>query len=187
MVYCFISDSRIHKKSDIKGRAWLALYLAFSFATFLTRVVISAVTMTICGEVVGAGVMYRYNSITVFCASICLFLHFLWRKEYSHLSEKIIKVVSPLIFGVYLIHDNPDLRNILWGTLVNTHSWIDSPWFVFILITSVFTIFVFCCFVEKIRCIVFKTFMLEKLIYTISIKLVSIVEKLCCIFTSHIK
>lgn len=60
---------------------------------------------------------YHYNSLPVLIASVSLFIWFK-RLNIKRNSFKImISIASPLCFGVYLIHDNPNMRDFIWNRL----------------------------------------------------------------------
>ena len=56
----------------------------------------------------------RYNATIVLVASVALFVAFLKMRIESECAKHVIKVVAPLTLGVYLIHDNPWVRCVLW-------------------------------------------------------------------------
>ena len=60
---------------------------------------------------------FRNNSLIVLASSIALLLSFLKLKLKSSILIKFVKFVSPLTLGVYLIHDNPLIREVLWKQL----------------------------------------------------------------------
>lgn len=62
----------------------------------------------------------------------------------------MISAVYPLIFAVYLIHDNDYVRDLLWARLRVAES-ADSPWMVLYVAGCAAVIFVVCCAVEWVR------------------------------------
>lgn len=65
-----------------------------------------------------------------------------------------ISYFSPLTFGVYLIHDNINLRGVLWKQL-NTASTANEPQFLIYLLLLVFLIFICCSLIDKLRMFLF--------------------------------
>lgn len=57
---------------------------------------------------------YRYNSLPILIASVALFLVFQQVQIKKQTMIKIIRFVSPLTLAVYLIHDNPLMRDVIW-------------------------------------------------------------------------
>lgn len=64
-------------------------------------------------------ILIRYNSLSVFAASVCLFLFFIQHPlKTEKASGKIISRISAASFSVYLLHEHPVIRNILWQNIV---------------------------------------------------------------------
>lgn len=92
---------------------------------------------------------YRYNSLFSLIGSVCLFLVFKNIVITGKFWTRLIKFVAPLTLGVYLIHDNPLLRNYVWKGLVNMESLTpNSPLIVFVYVLLVFTI---CLMLDCVR------------------------------------
>ena len=72
-------------------------------------------------------ILLRYNSATVFWASVCLFLFFLNHPiKPTKISQRLICDVSGASFGVYLLHEHPLLRDILWNNIVRLQGTTNS-------------------------------------------------------------
>lgn len=92
---------------------------------------------------------YGYNQPLTLLASIFLFMAFCnCRICFNSQIIYVINKVSPLIFGVYLIHDNNILRFYLWSFIkdqfINNNSLIE---FIFIGLS----IFLLCCLIDLVR------------------------------------
>jgi surface polysaccharide O-acyltransferase-like enzyme len=61
---------------------------------------------------------YRNHSALVVVGAVCLFVTFLKLRITNRLLIKLIKLVSPLTLGVYLIHEHYELRMLLWNRVV---------------------------------------------------------------------
>lgn len=112
----------------------------------------------------------NYNSIPILISSILLFLYFRNMKINNEIISKITLTLSPLMLGVYLIHDNMYIREILWKKLNlslidNTNSYL-YKW-----IISFLLIFIFCICLEYCRKIVFKYTYIDYVMNTISNKI----------------
>lgn len=66
-------------------------------------------------------------------------------------SCKWVNLTSSCVFGVYLIHDHPLLRSVLWTELINVKSLYASPIFPLYAILIVLAIFVCAALVELAR------------------------------------
>lgn len=102
-----------------------------------------------------AKVLYSYSSITIVLMSVCTFLLFLRLDIRSERLNKIILFFSPLTFGVYLIHDNKFMRNVLWGYIKPTR-FMYSPFFIPCIIVVVILVFTACSIIEFVRRKIFR-------------------------------
>ena len=102
------------------------------------------------GSDVLAGLFFRYNSVTVYLGAILLF-NAMRRIEHVK-AEKQVLTLAPLSFAVYLIHDNPNIRTILWEVLpikIIMDLGIIST--IGILVITVVVIYLAGCGVERLR------------------------------------
>lgn len=65
--------------------------------------------------------------------------------------SKPVNLVASCTFGVYLLHDNPFVRSILWLDWVRNYEWYHSGYLVFRMGLSVVLVFAVCCAVEWLR------------------------------------
>ena len=70
--------------------------------------------------------------VTVFDSTLethpSLFAFFLnYRPQISFVAKKIISSLSTLSFGIYLLHEHNQVRDILWGELVHLTDYIGTP------------------------------------------------------------
>jgi len=100
-------------------RHTFTVYLFASFVLVLSMLVLSYLSdrVSLLTEYSLTGYYYRYNSIFVLIASVALFLTFAKLKIKKAVLVKLIRYVSPIVIGVYLIHDNAYLRNVIWNEL----------------------------------------------------------------------
>lgn len=64
---------------------------------------------------------------------------------------KFINTISSATLGVYLIHENPYIRNILWKQIFNATNYSDSNFLIFHLIFSVLIVYCVCTIIELLR------------------------------------
>ena len=74
--------------------------------------------------------------------------------------KKIILRVSPFVLGVYLIHDNSFVREILWEYLV---FWVDSSWIIPILLFYSSVILFFSLIIDYLRKYMFTYLCVDRL------------------------
>lgn len=102
----------------------------------------------------------HYNSPTVLLSALLLCQAFLAMKEYRpKFVKKIILAVSPLVFGVFLIHEHPFLRNFIWSAFNRVAGnqasvlWIPG---------AAIVIFGVCIIIEKVRVVLFRCFRINR-------------------------
>lgn len=101
-------------------------------------------------------------SITVFPSSVCLFLLFKKINIKNGFISKIAVFLSPLTFGVYLIHDNHSLRVLLWK-LIHPEMYADSFRLWICLIIAVPLIYICCILIDYLRKVLFSALKVEKI------------------------
>lgn len=139
--YCS-SEYLIEHKTSIR-----CYTLIFIILPFLSKVAITWLTTLVTGHSIASGAFFLNNSVLVFPASVFLFLTFL---TISIPCSKIINYIGSSTFAVYLIHDNPYVRNSMWPWLYNKLDVlsINLIWQFFIVL---FLIFVISIIIDSIR------------------------------------
>jgi hypothetical protein len=79
---------------------------------------------------------------------LCSITIFYWIKNVDIGSKKIINAVSKTTFGVYLIHDNGNLREYLWKNIIKTPEYFYSGFFFIHLICTVIIIYIICVMID---------------------------------------
>lgn len=102
--------------------------------------------------------LYRYNSTPCFIASLALFIAFLKIRITGGAIQRVIRHIAPLTLGVYLIHDNPNMRSIIWGSLFKTSLIQNDLLLPFKAIIIVLSVFAGCLLIEHIRQMLFHLF-----------------------------
>lgn len=94
------------------------------------------------------------NSMLVVIVALLMFIAF------QNMTIKLPDIVYPIagsVFGVYLLHDNGQFKNILWETICGTTRMQDSPWFPLYAIVIVIFVFTVCCIIDiLVRKFIFK-------------------------------
>ena len=93
--------------------------------------------------------LFNYqNHVLIVLLSLFLFLGF---KELEVKNSRVINAVSSLTFGIYLIHDNWQIRRYLWNNIIKGNSMQDSPWFLPFSVGVILAVFIVCGVLELIR------------------------------------
>ena len=80
--------------------------------------------------------------------SLFLFLGF---KELKVRNSRAINLISSLTFGIYLIHDNWQIRRYLWNNVIKGPLFQESPWFLPVSLGIVTAVFCCCGALELLR------------------------------------
>ncbi len=102
-------------ENNLSVKQYILTWLCISVAGGVSRIFIGVVTKEVLGQVRGVGVFYRYNSIPVVLATICMFKAFRKLEIKSRKVSEYILYLSSGAFGVYLLTDNPYIRMPLWN------------------------------------------------------------------------
>ena len=129
---------------------YLAVYLVSSLATLASFFVIYAIYNATGRFEVFIKVLLEYNSPTIILASVSFFLFFRTIRIPEGFFSKAVLFVSPLTFGIYLIHEHYLLRD-LWTTFWKVNEAVKMPWFIAHFIGCVLAVFMIGAVIEGIR------------------------------------
>lgn len=143
------------------------LYIAISVVSVLAHTLLDMLSNYLPLFAQVRDILLRYNCITTFLASVCLFLFFLNHPiKTEKLSGKLITQFAAASFTVYLIHEHPSLRTYLWNNIVKLYETTENiPNYLLRLIITIAVIFVFGIVLGKILSIIINAG--EKLFYKI--------------------
>ena len=140
---------RLYMESHYKNRRNLLIFFLISVFSYLLILTIQYICNILQISDISER-LYNYNFITVFLASVFLFLYF---KNMEVKNSKIVNIVSkvaPLTFAVYIIHEQSILREILYLKILDLDRfWNNAVQFVVIPLT-VIGIFLICILIERI-------------------------------------
>lgn len=151
----FIYKKHFLNFSKHKAIFYIGLGLLFVFIQFLIKLMISILTINIFGEILYSSVFYGETPLFSAIGSIFIFVGFSKMNFSKCFFNKIINFISPSVFAVYLIHENPNLRDWLWGIIGRYVSANDALVIVYLLL-SVLIIFISCIFFDKLRYVLFQ-------------------------------
>lgn len=128
----------------------LLWYAALSLITAASRIVLTNLYYRFGFDSSYIKLFMQYNSVPVVAASVCLFVFFVNLKLDNRFVRWLIRFFSPAAFGVYLIHEQKEVKELLWDFLMPsryTSSAFLLPYLVFVVV-SVFSI---CAVLDKLR------------------------------------
>lgn len=167
---------RLHYKTQKSFKHYFGIYLIVTLVSFIANLLAVELLSTIINKKITSYLLMNYNSITVFISSICFFLAFTKINLKSDIVKKSITILSPLTFGVYLIHDNNYIRKYLWIDLVNAVKYANSYKLWVLFISCVPLIYVVCSVIELLRQKFFKILQVDKFIRKLTTKIISSYE-----------
>jgi surface polysaccharide O-acyltransferase-like enzyme len=107
-----------------------------------------------------------YLSPTIFLAAVFLCLGFS-KLKISKTSSKIIKILAPASFGVYLIHDNPYVRNLVVKKIASNFLKLGALELGVAVVTTVIVIYLVCSVIDILREKIFKILKIKKILQTL--------------------
>lgn len=97
------------------------------------------------------GASHRYferNSLLTLSAAVGLFTLAVYGKPFS---SAFVNLLGGCTFGVYLIHDNPAVRELLWKNWLHWGDYFTSGSFILRLVVSILLVFAVCTAIEWLR------------------------------------
>ena len=129
---------------------YFGIYLLASALTLASFFVVNLIFVKTGRFEVFIKVLLEYNSPTIIVASTALFLFFRTISVPEGFLSKAVLFISPLTFGIYLLHEQFLLRS-LWTDLWKVEEAFVKPWFVLHYIGVVLAVFIIGAIVEWIR------------------------------------
>ena len=167
-LYCIGAYIRLYGEFN-KKVSYFIKYIILSILIFISKIAfLKLIEKGILELGINTGALYKYNSITVLLSSVYLFLFFKNLNIKEEILEKIILKISPLVFAVYIIHENPLIRGILYKEILHTQNIYYLKGFLILMLIYCVTMFIICCIIEFLRLNMFKY--IEKIKNTIILK-----------------
>lgn len=92
--------------------------------------------------------LFRRPKITSIILSVSIFNIFV---RFDKINSNFVNNIASTVLGIYLIHDNPLIRNILWTDILKVQNYVSSKYLFLHMILSVILVFIFCSLIEFIR------------------------------------
>ncbi len=141
----------LFKKNIYNLLAYFAITVVMVAAKMICILLSTKVSMLAQGQ----NLLYHYDSITVFLASVFIFVFFSRLKCDGKFLNKTIKFIAPSVFSVYLIHENFLWREFLWNKIIKASEMITSPVFIIHFLVSVIAVFFACILIDQVRKLIF--------------------------------
>lgn len=156
VLYLAAAYFRLYVPQRVPRQRWmLAGYLLCVLFICAVRFTAYAVTPAIFGGVRGESIFNYYNAVPVVAASLFLFQFFRGISIQKPAAKRLIGAIAPLTFGVYLLHEHPTLRPLLWSKL-NFPALAASPALPAAVLAAALGIFAVGCGIEYLRRLLFR-------------------------------
>ena len=83
---------------------------------------------------------------------ICVLLYFAFLGMPIRNNERV-NMIAGCSLGVYLLHDNKGVRQILWQNICQVEKQFASPWLPALSIATILAVYTACCFIDRIRAV----------------------------------
>lgn len=95
-----------------------------------------------------ANIFYERHSIVAIVFCVSLFYCFINMKSTYN---KFINIISSTTFGIYLLHENNNIRSFLWNSVFHTSKYVMSNLLLLHVIFAVVSVFVVGAFIDYTR------------------------------------
>lgn len=173
-IYCTVSDTRdgysvmwltilyilgayISKYDPLKKWSAGLCFIGFFVCVIITsasRIVFGYATKHLFGQVSHQGLLVSYISPTIVLAAFFIVCAFI-KLKLNQTATKVISLLAPMSFGVFLIHCHP----LLYSYMYNKFAWIsEKPILLGLLLAIAFSLAIFasCMFIDWLRILLFK-------------------------------
>jgi len=168
------------RKYPIRKRSWAIYYFLTVLAVIVWKIGITAITYSRFGMPIGETIFSGFRSIPGYLASVFLFIAF---KELSLKKNRLsgfILLISPLTFGIYLIHDHTYIRGLLWEVIFPMSAWSYSSIVIPGALIATILIFGLCAVLEYFRKKAVSILCLDKISEAMCKELTGVWEKIVC-------
>ena len=109
----YVVGAYLSKCEDLSKKYCLLLLSGSSILMLFSKIILELIVKSL-GLSFGTGLLYHNNSIFVLVNAVALFELF---KQININTEmqKIVKWITPSVFAVYLIHEKPMIRKLIWS------------------------------------------------------------------------
>ena len=138
------------RKYEIQFRHPLRWYFLLSTVTAFSRILLTVLYYKIGLDSVYLKALMQYNSVTVVLASVFLFDFFVHLDIKSQNMRSFIRFYAPLTFGVYLVHEQIEVKNLIWSA-INPSQYAKNPILYAYLAATIIVLFFACSMVDFLR------------------------------------
>lgn len=147
--YCVGAYFRLYPDEVFRDKKTIARITTAAFVLLFA----STVVLNYLGQYISlfqhrGKMFYGRDSLLIAVCAIGMFAIFANMKSFS---KPFINAVASCTFGVYLIHDNPAMRHILWERIFKLAEKFYSPYLIIYILHSVIVVFCVSTLIEHLR------------------------------------
>lgn len=151
LIYIYMIGAYIklypNKYTEYKNKAiCISIFLYCIIVLISVIIVFLGIKISILGK--ASNYFSKINSIFIVPCSIFLFIYF---KNIKIKYSKFINNIAKTSFGIYCIHENNFMRNIIWQQLLKTKEFANSNILIIHSIFSICIVFIICAIIDLIR------------------------------------
>lgn len=161
ILYCIGAYIRKYAKKDENLWRWAVGCIILLCTIPLSKFLLGKISGNYLNNFIPDSMFYSYNSVLVLSASVTLFCTFIRIDIKNKLFSDMIRFFASSVFGVYLIHDNPYIREYMWGRL-EVVRYLNLHTFLLIMFGTILTIYLTGTFIDKLRILLFSRLIQEQ-------------------------
>ena len=154
-----------HYVSVINLNKWIVLIIGLTLYCLLAYCKYELLSRGLKGSTIYIFIniwMKDLNALPNLIVSFCIFYFFI---KTNMGKIKWINWFASSAFAVYIVHQAPVFRIILWNNIVCIHNWMNSIYFPILVFISIISIYVVVALIDKIRLAYAEPFMMRSLPY----------------------
>ena len=160
-----------------KSAKCLAAFFGFALLNLVYKYLVELVTAKLFGTPSHGDIFMSYTSPIIVSEAVCLLLYFSSLKADNKKLAKIISLITPAIFSVYIIHVHP---LVFWNILKDAFTWLTEYNFLVsfaFLIAIALAIFVGCVALDYVRIFLFRLLKIDSLCSKLGKKVTQLIKK----------
>ena len=134
--------------ASIKSGKCILIAIAIGAFTYLSVIILDLLGLKISFVATRTTFLYSMEKLPILLISLLLFLGFANLKIGC---VPFINTISSTCFGIYLIHDNKYIRELLWSTIFQNANYQQSKFLILYILMQIIVVFVICAILELIR------------------------------------
>lgn len=141
------------------GLVWISKIRIWHGVFVLLMICVSAISVYYIGDTIPLlkdNAIYLFAEMNKLPAILCALLLFFGFRNWDVKQSKVINIIASCTLGVYLLHDNPNIRRFLWCDLLKNSNYITKEYFALRISLCIIAVFAIGILIDWIRQYVMK-------------------------------